>query len=227
MTKQAGGRSALVAGATGLIGRRLLSVLAESGRYSRIHALVRRPVDMAAPAIAQLVDFDHLDQSAGAIGPVDDVYCALGTTIRKAGSQQAFRRVDYDHVLAVGRLGLRLGARCMLVVSSLGADPDARGFYLRVKGETETALQDLHLPGLAIFRPSLLQGHRDEFRLGEEIGNVAMKIFGPVIPGRYKAVTDIVLANAMLAVAEAGVSGVRVIESDEIRRLGGADQPES
>jgi len=225
MKKQAGGRSALVAGATGLIGRRLLSVLADAGHYSRIHALVRRPVDMAAPAVAQLVDFDHLDQSADAIGPVDDVYCALGTTIRKAGSQQAFRRVDYDHVLAVGQLGLRLGARCMLLVSSLGADPDARGFYLRVKGETEAALQGLHLPGLAIFRPSLLQGQRDEFRLGEEIGNVAMKIFSPVIPGRYKAVSDIVLANAMLAVAEAGVSGVRVIESDEIRRLGGADQP--
>ncbi|MGB5541800.1 MAG: NAD(P)H-binding protein [Gammaproteobacteria bacterium] len=218
--KKAAGRTALVAGATGLIGRRLLSVLADAGNYAAIHALLRRPANLPVPVIPQIVDFADLSLHAEAIGPLDDVYCALGTTIRKAGSQQAFRRVDHDHVLAVGQLAKQLGARCMLVVSSLGADTDARGFYLRVKGEAEADLERLVLPGLAVFRPSLLQGPRDEFRLGEEVGNVAMKIFAPLVPNRYKPVSDRVLASAMLAVAQAGVSGVRVIESEEIQRLG-------
>lgn len=215
------GRRAVVAGATGLIGRRLIALLADSGRYASIHALVRRPLEAGGPVVSQVVDFEDLSQTAAAIGPIDDAYCALGTTIRQAGSKSAFRRVDHDYVIAFGRLARDLGARCLLLVSSLGADPDAGSFYLRVKGETEAELEALDLPGLALFRPSLLHGARDEFRLGEELGNAAMKIFAPLVPARYKAVSDRELATAMMQVAEAGVSGVRVIESEEIRRLGG------
>ena len=216
----AAGRQALVAGATGLIGRRLLSLLADSGRYERVHALTRRPLDAGERVVEHRVDFAALEQAASAIGPVDEAFCALGTTIRRAGSKSAFRRVDHDYVIAFGLLAKTLGARCLSVVSSLGADPRARNFYLRVKGETESALREMGLPGLALFRPSLLRGPREEFRLGEEVGNAAMHLFGALIPARYKAVSDRELASAMLAVTAAGVSGVRVIESDEIRRLG-------
>ena len=214
-------RRALVAGATGLIGRRLISQLAVSDRYTRIHALVRRPLETSEPVVSHVVDFDDLPASAADIGPIDEAYCALGTTIRQAGSKPAFRRVDHDYVVAFARLARDLGARCLLVVSSLGADPDAGSFYLRVKGETEAELEALDLPGLALFRPSLLRGARDEFRLGEELGNAAMSLFAPLVPARYKAVSDRELAIAMMQVAETGVSGVRVIESEEIRRLGG------
>jgi len=214
------GRQALVAGATGLIGRRLLDLLADSGRYARVHALTRRPLDAGDPIVEHRVDFSELEEAASAIGPVDDAFCALGTTIRQAGSKSAFRRVDHDYVIAFGQLAKALDARCLSVVSSLGADPRARNFYLQVKGETEVALREMDLPGLALFRPSLLRGTREEFRLGEEIGNAAMHVFGALIPARYKAVSDRELARAMLAVTAAGVSGVRVVESDEIRRLG-------
>jgi uncharacterized protein YbjT (DUF2867 family) len=216
----AAGRQALVAGATGLIGRRLLALLAESGRYERIHALTRRSLEARSPVVEQEVDFAALEDAASRIGPVDDAFCALGTTIRQAGSRSAFRRVDHDYVVAFGRLAKALGARSLSVVSSLGADPRSRTFYLKVKGETEADLRSLGLPGLALFRPSLLRGPRDEFRLGEELGNAAMHLFGALIPARYKAVSDLQLARAMLAVAADGITGVRVIESDEIRRLG-------
>jgi uncharacterized protein YbjT (DUF2867 family) len=216
----AAGRQALVAGATGLIGRRLLALLADSGRYERIHALTRRPLEARSPVVEQEVDFAALEDAASRIGTVDDAFCALGTTIRQAGSRSAFRRVDHDYVVAFGRLAKALGARSLSVVSSLGADPRSRTFYLKVKGETEADLRSLGLPGLALFRPSLLRGPRDEFRLGEELGNAAMHLFGALIPARYKAVSDLELARAMLAVTAAGLTGVRVIESDEIRRLG-------
>lgn len=216
----AAGRQAMVAGTTGLIGRRLLALLADSGRYERIHALTRRPLEARSPVLEHVVDFARLRDAASRIGPVDDAFCALGTTIRQAGSRSAFRRVDHDYVLAFGRLAKALGARSLSVVSSLGADPRSRTFYLKVKGETEADLGSLGLPGLALFRPSLLRGPRDEFRLGEELGNAAMHLFGSIIPARFRAVSDLELARAMLAVTAAGVTGVRVIESDEIRRLG-------
>lgn len=211
---------ALLIGATGLIGRRLLELLNGSDDYVDVHTLVRKPGGLAVAKLTEhVIDFDRLGEAAKDVGRVDDVYCALGTTIRKAGSQSAFRRVDHDYIVASGRLAKRLGARQFLLVSSLGADPQARGFYLRVKGETEADLRALDLPGLAIFRPSLLKGPRDEFRLGEHLGNLTMGLLRPVLPQRVRPVSDLELATAMIRVAAESVTGVRVIESDSIRAI--------
>jgi len=214
---------ALLVGATGLIGRRLLTLLAADDAYTNLHTLVRRAGGLSAPKLTEhVVDFEQLDAAATEIGRVDDVFCTLGTTISKAGSQEAFWRVDYDYIVASGRLAIRLGARQFLLVSSLGADPEARGFYLRVKGQTEAALRSLELPGLALFRPSLLKGSRDEFRLGEQLGNLTMGLLRPVLPQRIRPVTDVELATAMIRVARDGVTGVRLFESESIREIASA-----
>jgi uncharacterized protein YbjT (DUF2867 family) len=197
-----------------------VTLLTAAGDYRSVHTIVRRPgVAGGRGLVEHVVDFERLESIAAEIDRVDDVFCALGTTIRKAGSQAAFRRVDHDYVVATGRLATRLGARQMLLVSSLGADPGARSFYLRVKGETEAALRALDLPGLAIFRPSLLKGSREEFRLGEQAGKLAMGLLGPVLPQRVRPVADVELATAMIRVAREGVTGLRVIESENIRRI--------
>jgi uncharacterized protein YbjT (DUF2867 family) len=141
--------------------------------------------------------------------------------MRRAGSQAAFRRVDHDYVVALGELAARLGARRFLVVSSLGADPAARSFYLRVKGETERDLAAIGLPQLLIFRPSLLAGSRGEARPGESLANAALGLAGPLLPRRLRPVPDSVLARAMLAAARQETAGFRIYESDEIQALGG------
>jgi uncharacterized protein YbjT (DUF2867 family) len=215
-------RNALIAGASGLIGSRLVDLCGQDEGYSQVHVVTRRPLFSGAAdgPIEHVVDFDQLAETDLGEVRIDDVFCALGTTIRTAGSKAAFRRVDQDYVLALGQLALRLGARRFLLVSSLGADPRGSSFYLRVKGEVEADLAGLGLEQLYVFRPSLLKGKRREFRLGEAFGNVAMGLFSPLVPKKLRPVTDETLARAMLAVARDETAAFRCIESDEIQRLG-------
>ena len=219
-------KTALVAGASGLVGSRLTALLRESDQYSEIHLITRRPLAIGGATIHEhVVDYEALQKgnsNAGKeIGPVGDIFCALGTTIRKAGSKKAFARVDHDLVVALGVLARQLKASRFLVVSSLGADPESSQFYLRVKGDMEASLQRLGLEQLLIFRPSLLRGDRDEFRAGEVISNVALRLFAPVVPAKYLPVTDEILARAMLWAASEEQERLRVYESDEIRKMGG------
>jgi len=218
-------KTALVAGASGLVGSRLTTLLEESDQYGEIHLVTRRMLTLNDETIRQhVVDFEALrrgDADAGTeIGPVDDVFCALGTTIRKAGSQAAFALVDHDLVVAMGALARKLEARRFLVVSSLGASPRSSQFYLRTKGDMEASLQSLDLAQLLIFRPSLLKGNRDEFRPGEAISNLALRLFTPVVPAKFQPVTDDVLARAMLLAASEEQEKLRIYESDEIRKMG-------
>jgi uncharacterized protein YbjT (DUF2867 family) len=218
-------RNALVAGASGLVGRALVKYLGDSGDYQCIHLLVRRPLGMADGAIREhLVDFDRLGDLAAEIGSVDAAFCCLGTTIRKAGSQVAFRRVDHDYVVGFASFAVDLGARVLAMVSSLGADPDSSNFYLRVKGETEQDLAKAGVDSLIIMRPSLLTGDRNEFRLGEKIGGAFLSFVSPFMVGRLGRVRPVSadqVARAMArAVSRAG-KGIRVVESEEIRT--GAD----
>jgi uncharacterized protein YbjT (DUF2867 family) len=218
-------KTALVAGASGLVGSRLTTLLQESDQYGEIHLITRRPLAIGGERIREhVIDYEALRKggsNAGKeIGPVDDVFCALGTTIGKAGSKKAFARVDHDLVIALGVLAIQLKASRFLVVSSLGADPESSRFYLRVKGDMEASLEDLDLKQLLIFRPSLLKGDRDEFRPGEVISNVALRLFAPVVPAKYLPVTDEVLARAMLCAASEAQEKLRVYESDEIRKIG-------
>jgi uncharacterized protein YbjT (DUF2867 family) len=212
-------RNAIVAGATGLVGGFVVSELLADPDCSQVVVLARRPLEFAHDKLrVENVDFERL---VSLPGPVDEVYCCLGTTIRKAGSEAAFSRVDHDHVVTLAKHAKQAGARRFLMVSALGADPRSRIFYNRVKGETE---RDVAAVGLDawFFRPSLLDGPRREFRFGERIGLVLMRVIGPLLRGplaKYRAIRADVVAAAMVGVARTGQPAPGAIESDAIARL--------
>ena len=194
-------RTALLAGATGLVGRELVKQLVESPRYDQIHILLRRAVpelEGQSKLKLQQVDFDALPE----LPVVDDVLLALGTTIKVAGSQEAFRRVDYDYVVAVARAARAAGARRLGLVSAMGADVTSRVFYNRVKGEAEQAVSGLGYESVVIAQPSLLMGDREALgqpaRSGEKL---ARRVLGPVlgfIPARVRPVEASAVAAALL-----------------------------
>jgi uncharacterized protein YbjT (DUF2867 family) len=190
----------LIAGATGLVGRAILQGLLADDSVAAIHALGRRPLDIRHPKLnSQLVDFSALPSLA----PVDEVYLALGTTIKVAGSQAAFRAVDFDASLAVARAALAAGARRLGVVSAMGADAHSRIFYNRVKGELEEALAKLGFDALVIARPSLLKGDRaaigQPVRAGEKIGMRAGALLGSLVPANLRPIAAGDVARALLA----------------------------
>ena len=218
-------KTALIAGASGLVGSQLLKLLQESSLYDQVHVLTRRPLDLGGSGVTEHVtDLQSLSQRVDGlcaeIGRVDDIFCALGTTIRKAGSREAFVRIDHDLVVSLGDCARHLRANRFLVVSSLGANPKSAQFYLQVKGEMESSLSDLNLDQLLIFRPSLLKGDRDDFRPGEAVSNLVMRLFAPVVPAKLQPVAGDVLARAMLRAAGEAQEKLRVYESDEIRSMG-------
>lgn len=207
--------SAVVIGATGLVGRECVRQLAARPEFARVAAVSRRalPDDLQSPRVQTvLVDFDHLDASRDAF-QVSHVFCAFGTTIKQAGSRERFRRVDRDYPLRAAQLARAAGAQHFLLVSSVGASPASRTFYLRVKGELEQAIAALNFPSFTVVRPSLLLGDRNEFRLGEEI---AMRL-GWALPRRYRAVHVRDVARTLVDAAVENRGGMRVIENPEIR----------
>ncbi|SFA66494.1 oxidoreductase [Metapseudomonas otitidis] len=204
----------LLAGATGLTGEHLLDRLLNERTVERVLAPSRRPL-AAHPRLENPVgELTNLLPQLG--GPVDTAFCCLGSTIRQAGSQEAFRAIDIDLVVAVGRRARELGARHYLVISALGADRGSSVFYNRVKGEMEDALRDQGWPQLTLARPSLLLGPRQEFRLGERLAAPLMRL----IPGKYRGIEACTLARALWRLALETGEGTRVVESDELRRLG-------
>ncbi|WP_128547674.1 oxidoreductase [Larkinella soli] len=208
-------RTALVVGATGLIGSLLTNRLVESSAYEKIKVLVRHSLGWQHPRLQEVqYDFDHPN---GLLTQADDVFCCLGTTMKKAGSREAFRKVDYQYPLDVARLALANGARQFLLVSAMGADFNSRIFYNRIKGEVERDIGALAYPTCLIFRPSLLLGDRREFRLGERIGAGLMKLLNPLLPARYRGIRADSVANAMLEMARKGLSGHHIFESDQLQ----------
>jgi uncharacterized protein YbjT (DUF2867 family) len=220
-----GARTALIAGATGLVGSELVELLLADPAVARVLSVVRRSSGRAGGKLAEhLVDFGNL-AAAPLEPPVDEAYCCLGTTMRAAGSRDAFRRVDLEYAMAFARLAQRLGAGSLVVVSSLGADPASRSFYLRTKGEVEQELIALGLPSLGIVRPSLLLGDRRELRVGERAGEVALRLASPLLRGalaHYRPIHARTVACAMADLGRRAEPGVHVLESDEIRRFGAA-----
>jgi uncharacterized protein YbjT (DUF2867 family) len=214
-------RTALIAGATGLVGRHTVQQLVASHRYQEVVAIGRRPVTLEHPKLRQMVvDFDDLGGAASMAA--DDVFCCLGTTMRKAGNREAFRRVDLEYPLRLATVALAHGASQYLLVSSIGANPASRSFYLRVKGELERALRDLLFRRLSVFRPALLLGPRAELRWGERLGAIVFRGARPLFVGpfrKYRPIEANTVARAMVKVAEAGTDGYRVVESDEIAAI--------
>jgi len=218
-------KTALIAGASGLVGRSLLDQLLASDEYDRVVSLGRRQLPLEHPKLRQeIVDFAALE-GAGLELTGDDAYCCLGTTIRQAGSPADFRAVDHAAVLAYAWAVRRRGARRFFLVSALGADARSRVFYNRVKGETEEALQVLDFETLAIFRPSLLLGARSRPRLGERVAAVLLWLADPLLLGplrKYRSIRADVVARAMLRCSFGeGARGLLVYPSDEIQDLGG------
>ena len=204
----------LLAGATGLTGEHLLDRLLSEPTISRVLAPTRRP----------LAEHPHLENPVGdpavflpqLSGRVDIAVCCLGTTIKQAGSENAFRAVDLDMVVAFSKRAREMGARHLLVVSAIGADAKSSIFYNRVKGEMEEALKAQDWPQLTIARPSLLLGERSEPRLAEKVAGG----FSRLIPGKYHAIEACQLARALWRLALEEQDGIRVVESDELRKLG-------
>jgi len=215
------GKSVLLAGATGLVGGYVLRRLFAHPSYSRVESWGRRELPIHDPKLTQhIVDFARLDAGVPEIAP-DEVFCCLGTTIRKAGSEEAFRSVDHDYPLALARFARAVGAGKFLMVSALGADPKSAVFYNRVKGEAEQAIAAVGLPAAYFFRPSLLLGARAENRPGETIGIAAGKLLAPLLIGglrKYRPIHADAVAAAMVHVANHYVPA-GVIESDAIARL--------
>jgi uncharacterized protein YbjT (DUF2867 family) len=200
-----------VAGASGMVGRGLLRALASGGAYQRVIALSRRPLSFEAPRLVnRIIRFENIETDLRGL-VCHDAYCCLGTTMREAGSPQAFRAVDHDLVLQFARFAQSSGARTLISVSSAGAAPEARSFYLRVKGETELALTALRFRALHLMQPSLLLGPRAQWRLTEAFGRVLMPVFNPLLLGRleiWRAIPARTVAAAMCAAAELDIQGV-------------------
>lgn len=216
--------TALIAGASGLVGGFLLRQLLDAPEYERVVSVGRRRLELEHPKLVQVVaDFSALEKLPEPLRG-DDAFCCLGTTIKQAGSREAFRAVDHAAVLAFAWAGKRGGVRRFFTVSALGADPGSRVFYNRVKGEAEEALRVLGFATLGIFRPSLLLGRRRDFRFGERFGAVVAAVLEPVMFGRlrrYRAIRAEMVARAMLRCSfGTGARGVLTFESDEIQDLG-------
>lgn len=215
-------RVALVAGATGLVGREILAILLADKRYSRVHVLGRRTTDLQHPKLEQhVVDFTRLPK----LPAIDDVFIALGTTIKVAGSQDAFRAIDFDAVLAVARAGIAAGASKLGAVSALGANPKSSVFYSRVKGETEQALAQCGYRSLVLARPAMLAGDRESLgqpvRSGERVGLALTRALRPLIPANYRSIAAADVAAALVQAVHTGAAGVRTLESGAMQGASG------
>lgn len=205
----------LLAGATGLIGQTALALALASPRVTHVIAPTRRPLPTHPKLLNPVVGFDALPGYAD-WWQVDAVACALGTTIRDAGSQAAFHRVDHDYPLAVARLAHAHGARAFALVSALGADPASRVFYSRTKGELEQALEGIGFDSLTLLRPGLLGGNRTQHRAGERWAQRVFGALGPVLPRRYRVVPPERVASALVRAALDARPGRHAVPSEQL-----------
>lgn len=215
-------RSALVVGATGLVGLALVKLLCESEEYVAVNIIARRPLDFNHPKL--VVKVREFDQIADAdIEFAHEVFCCLGTTIKKAGSREQFEKVDVEYPLTIAALTKNRGIGHFIVISAMGASEKSFAYYNRVKGKLEEELIAMDFPQLSIVRPSLLVGDRGEFRLGEKIGEKALQLFNPLLIGpakKYRSISAEQVALAMKVIALHGKKAkVTIYESNEIATM--------
>jgi uncharacterized protein YbjT (DUF2867 family) len=220
-------KTALVLGATGLIGKELVKIISDQNDYEKIHLFVRKPIELPSDVCeVHIVNFDSLNDYIE-LFKVTDVFCCLGTTIKKAKTKEAFRKVDYEYPVEAAKLAKENGAEKFLIVSSMGADIKSLFFYSRVKGEVEESLKVLNLASLHIFRPSLLLGEREEFRLGEKVAEKASDVInklliGPLRP--YRGIQARKVAAAMAVMAQSNNKGNFVYLSHEMDSMVGLSE---
>jgi uncharacterized protein YbjT (DUF2867 family) len=212
-------KNIVIAGATGVVGRACVATMLAEPEVRSVHALVRcKTGTRHLKYLDHLVDWRHLENGrvVGKNG-LDAALCCLGTTMRDAGGRQAFRQVDHDFVVAFAHFAKARGASTFVLVSALGADPGARVFYSRVKGEVETSIKAVGFRSLTIVRPSLLIGDRGTLRIGEWLGIHLGRACGPLLPARYRPIDATRVAQAMVQAALTGAPGVHVLESEMLR----------
>ncbi|EQA36657.1 NAD(P)H-binding protein, PF13460 family [Leptospira inadai serovar Lyme str. 10] len=214
-------RIAVVAGGTGLVGGQLVRELLLDADWDKVYVIVRKPLSWSHPKLEPiLVDWNRFpDLPKG----ITDAFSALGTTIQQAGTRENFRKVDFDYAISFAKAAKSNGVRGFSLISSLGADSKSIVFYNKVKGEVEGEISRLGFEYLGIFRPSLLEGDRKEFRIGEKIGAILAMFLNPILIGpfrKYRSIEGSVVAKAMLNAAWADLKGTIIIESDKIQELG-------
>ncbi|MCC7297220.1 MAG: NAD(P)H-binding protein [Bacteroidia bacterium] len=210
-------KTAIIAGASGQVGGYLLTKLLNSDEYQNVIALIRQPLEITHPKLQQLqVDFEQLNtlQIQG-----NDVFCCMGTTIKKAKTQENFKHIDYGYPLQLAKTMFQNGATKFMLVSSMGADTKSSIFYARVKGELEKDVAEIPYKTIGIFRPSMLLGPRKEKRMGEQIGKILMRFFAFIIPAKYKAVHAEKVAESMLQFAQKDLLGAHIILNPEILKV--------
>lgn len=213
---------ALVFGATGLVGGHCLRLLLESSYYSKIKVYSRRDIYIQHPKLEKyIIDFDKIADFKDVISG-HDVFCTLGTTLKKAGSKAAFFKVDYTYTLEVAKLALSNNAQQFILVTAMGTDEKSMFFYNKVKGQVETEVKKLGYKSIRILRPSLLLGKRNEKRFAEKLALHASSftnLITDVIAPNYSAVRAEQVAKAMITAAQRLDKGVFIYESNEIRNF--------
>ena len=191
---------ATIIGATGLIGGHLLDMLLNDTSFTTVRILIRRPLEISHSKLEKnLIDFSDMESFRLALEGTDVIFCCIGTTMKKMkGDQAAYRKVDYDIAVNAAKLGKANGCEKFVLVSAVGADSKSRNFYLRLKGETEEAVQRSGIESVYILRPSLLIGNRKEFRAGEKLATWLMPLFSFLLPAKYKPVKALDVARAMI-----------------------------
>ncbi len=215
-------KTAVVFGGNGLVGRELLGELFLNDAFATVKVVVRRQLTLQNPKLTQIVlkDFANLQEKKDLLS-ADDYFCCIGTTIKTAGSKEAFRQVDFDIPLTIGKLAHELSVSTLVVISSVGANARTGNFYLRTKGEMENAVRQAYTGNLKFVRPSLLMGNRIEYRFGEHLAVLFMKTFGWLFVGSAKKYRGIVardVARAMIKATTLPVEKV-FLESDELAAM--------
>lgn len=213
-------KKAIIIGATGLVGGKLLELLSKDDKYGLVFSISRNLPDNL-PSDAMHIPFNNGDYEIPS--GCDEAYCCLGTTMKKAGSKEAFLKVDLDMVVAFADKAKKSGIKKLALVSSIGANPEASNFYLKTKGQVEEKLKAMGFSRLVVVRPSLLLGKRNEARIAEDIGKVIFSILGFLMVGplkKYRGIQAHDVAKAMVALLEKD-SGVEVVESDKLKLISG------
>lgn len=216
-------KTALIIGGTGLTGSHLLNSLVNSDTYEKIIAFSYRETEFNHPKLVKhIVDFDKPEEFCDLVRG-DDFFCTIGTTIKKAGSKQAFKKVDYTYPQQFAKCAMENGVPNFLIISALGADATSSNYYMQTKGDIEKYLKQGSFKSVSVMRPSLLIGDRDEFRFAEKVGGAVMKLFSFAFIGpleKYKPIKGETLANAMFTIAQKDSAGFNVYLSDELQELG-------
>jgi uncharacterized protein YbjT (DUF2867 family) len=216
-------KTAIIFGSTGLVGSALLQILIQSDEYDTIKAFVRKPISTSHKKLHQiLIDFDQ-PESYDTQVTGDDIYLCLGTTMKKAGSKDAFYKIDYTYTLQAATAAAKNNVKKLCLISSLGADAGSAVYYPKVKGEVERDISMLGFEAIHIVRPSLLLGNRKENRIGERVGILLSSMLSFLFVGplkKYKAIQDVTVATAMYRLMQSDTKGTIIHESIDLQKFG-------